>query len=422
MTSSSHLDQVPGTPRAADTLSVPETSPSIGPLSTILLSSALLLTTPAWAQSSDDCSTTIVAEDAVAIDLIDSEFLDEYGGEFTYESLARVQPAAVEGLAEPAATGTSSQSTACIAQTLGHPLSTIALQTVRDSLLSQWTHLQRLRSQPAAAGSWRYFVQGSPTQQTASGGGQRTLDIGTFDLVAGVDHQLNDQWAVGGHLTLTHPELVWRGTPTNEATGEGLVAGVHTLWTPSDRTYLSAALSTQRTRYHLNASPYILEPGYSGSIQSQAVSQSSGFSLSAGHDVHMGQWTLAPYARVDWIQSRVSHFDGSANVYKGSTTQRTVGAQIQTQRPMSWGILMPHARLEFNQVMRWRVQGEVSGDQSLQALQPNPQARDRSYQQLGLGVSAVLPQGWTIFSDYDRTLNLQDVRAWRFTIGVQSSL
>ena len=397
-------------------------------LSAALACGVLLCGAPAWAQStSTACDTDVLFGEPVFDGFVD-EPLNDYGGEFEYEALARVQPAAVRDTAQATTSSTSMPATgpaaACVARTLGRPLSTVALQQTRAALTSQWVRQQGLRSQRAAVGTWRVFVEGAPTQHTASQTGQRTLEMNSFDLLAGADHQWTDQWAVGAHLALTHPELQWRGTPSNRASGDGVSAGVHALWSVSDQTYLSAALSAQRTRYQLQAWPFIMTAPLIDSISSQVVSQSSGVSLSAGHDLRVGTWTVAPYARVDWVQSRVSHFEGASGVHRGHSTQRTLGAQAQTQWPMSWGVLMPHARLEFNQVMRWRLQGEpeANADQYLQSLQPNPQASDRSYQQLGLGFSAVLPQGWTIYSDYDRTLGLRDVRAWRLTVGVQSAL
>lgn len=365
-------------------------------------------------------------------------FVGEFGGEAGLFSATRLAPQAASAelaeLAPPSEIGAAAatllpEDAACISRTLGAPLASISLGSARAQLHRQWVRQQAWRlsqtnaTAPGAAG-WRYFVEGTPQGQVLNDPDQRQrgLRAARFDLQAGADRRLNDQWAVGGQIGLTQTDLDWQGS-ANEASGDGIHAGLHAVWSPTAQTYVAAAVSADRTDFSVLSAPY--ENGFANALfRSSATAQSSGVSLSAGHDVPLGAWTVSPYARVDWVQSRVNRFSGASGVHKGDSTQRTLGVQAQTHIPMSWGVLSPHARMEWNQVMRWRLRGDTAADgvSELSQLHPNPQAADRSYQQTGVGASALLQDGWTLYADYDRVWGLRDTRAWRMTLGVRTEL
>lgn len=339
-----------------------------------------------------------------------------------------------DGYAEAPSSGSlaAGYDASCIARTLGAPLASTALNGTRAQLQRQWARQQawRLSQRDASAAngtSWRFFFEGVPQglQLNDPEQRQRGLRASRFDLQMGADRRLNDQWAVGGHVGLSETEIDWRGS-ANQASGDGLNVGLHAVWSPSAQTYVAAALSADRTDHSIQAAPY--ENGFANALfRSGATAQSSGVSLSAGHDLPVGAWTVSPYVRLDWVQSRVSRFTAASGAHTGDSTQRTLGMQAQTHIPMSWGVLSPHARVEWNQVMRWRLRGDtvprdadLAGE--LSQLHPNPQAADRSYQQTGVGASALLQGGWTLYADYDRVWGLRDTRAWRMTLGVRTEL
>lgn len=307
----------------------------------------------------------------------------------------------------------------CVNTAFGAPVTASMLSQSRDRLQQLHQHLQAWRTQPGTRGSGlQFYAQAQRSNSEAqgdAGAGPGTLRMRRFDVNVGVDHRINDQWAVGGAIGLSNPALRWRNDGSR-VDGQGGNATVYGNWSPTASSYVAAAYSLDSTHYTVRDDD---------GTKHYATGVSQGLSLSAGIDVQQGRWTLSPYARADMVSAHIGSFGSSLGATRGRTDAISVGGQVQTPMGTSWGVMLPHARIELTRVTGWHIQGDsadayASGGAVLPT--PNPLAVDRQYGSWGTGLSALLSGGTSLFADYDRGFAQRGVSSWRFTLGLRSEL
>jgi outer membrane autotransporter protein len=321
-----------------------------------------------------------------------------------------IVPASVSG-SEPA----------CASDTFGAPMTAQALQQARsqlDATQARIAQLRQLRSQRDAAKGLSINATGG-TQSRREGGnleaGTQALHVERLDLNVGGDYRLNDQWAFGGGAGAGHSRMTWDGN-TSRLNGDSGNLSAYAVYSPSSASFISAAYSLESTHYGLQTDDGFLH---------KATGVSQGVSLSAGYDLQRGSWTFSPYLRADDISARIGSFGGEQGGTRGRTGSVTAGAQVQTSVPTSWGVVAPHARLELTQITGWHIQGSsaavyVAGNSVLPA--PNPLDIDRQFGLMGLGASAIMQRGLSLFADYDSGFGQKAVSSWRLTFGLRSEL
>jgi outer membrane autotransporter protein len=99
----------------------------------------------------------------------------------------------------------------------------------------------------------------------------------------------------------------------------------------------------------------------------------------------------------------------------------TLGGQLSYAMSMSWGVLMPNARLELQR----RVQGDgrmvnaaLLADSTINAAAPL-EPMDRNYGNVSVGASAVLPKGVSGFFNYERLFGRDSYSNSKYTVGVR---
>lgn len=309
----------------------------------------------------------------------------------------------------------------CMSDTFGAHLAAQGLRQTRQHLARAQQRMAQLRAlrapEASAQGLQVYAMGGDQSRREGGDASQNTqaLRVGRTDVNVGADYRINDQWAAGAAIGLGNTRMRWDGSTSRIDSQSGnLTAYVN--WSPTAAGYVALAISVENAHDDLHA-----DDGY----EYPTTSVHSGLSLSAGYDVPMGTWTLSPYARVDEVASRVGSFGGPATRTKGSSGSVSAGTQVQTTIPTSWGLIAPHARIEFTQITGWHIQGNsaatyVSGQGLLPA--PSPLAIDRQFGQIGAGTSLILQRGLTVFADYDTGFAQRDVSTWRMTLGVRYEL
>lgn len=317
----------------------------------------------------------------------------------------------------------SSANIACLSDEYGAPIVMQGLAHARDHLHQVLNRLAQSREpgRSQAAGWSMYALGGAQSSRQDAGAttaAASALRVHRVDLTVGGDYRLNNEWVGGASLGVGNPRMRWSGNPVRvDGTSTNLTA--YGSWSPSAASYVSAAISTERTRYTLSSDDGVT------STRDHARASHVGLSLSAGHDFTSGSWTVSPYARADQISSRLGSFSNLSSENKGRTGSVSAGSQLQFNIPTQWGLIVPHARLEFTSITRWKLSGDSSATYAASAgvlPSPSPLQLDRQFGLFGIGASALFQRGTTVFTDYDTGFAQKGVSSWRFTLGLRTEL
>lgn len=336
---------------------------------------------------------------------------------------ARAQALADEAVAHDgtssalSAPAPSSTNIACLSDAYGAPLVAQGLARTSDHLRQVLNRLEQTRipGRAQASGLSMYLLGDSPSQKQT---GTATLKVQRVDLTVGSDYRFNDAWVAGASLGWGNPRMRWSDNPIR-VDGNSTNLTAYGSWSPTSASYVSAALSTEWSRYTLSSDDGIER------TRDDTRARQTGLSLSAGHDFTTGIWTVSPYARVDQVTARLGNFGSTASVNKGRSGAVSAGSQVQFSLPTQWGLFVPHARLEFTRVTQWRLSGDSAATYAASAgilPSPNPLALDRQFGQFGIGASALFQRGVTVFTDYDTGFAQKGVESRRVTLGLRAEL
>lgn len=154
-------------------------------------------------------------------------------------------------------------------------------------------------------------------------------------------------------------------------------------------------------------------------------------SLGTGYNFAVQEWTLNPYARVNYIKLEVDRFkeqggDGWAMGFGDQTVESvttTLGGQISYALSTPWGVLMPNIRGEWyhqykdnSRNISVRFLGDTTSGLSFNTVTDSP---DRNYFTVGTGVSGTFAQGLTAFLNYDTLLGYRNIESHLFTVGAR---
>ncbi|KGM39899.1 hypothetical protein JY96_07280 [Aquabacterium sp. NJ1] len=307
---------------------------------------------------------------------------------------------------------------ACASDAFGAPITAQSMRHARDRLVQTQNKLVQLRTLHQQAGGMQFHLTGSDQSRREGGdadAGTLALRVSRVDVNMGADYRFNDQWVAGGSFGLGNPRMRWDGNPAR-VDGQSGNLTAYGMWSPSPASFISAAFSMENTHYALHTED---------DIEHETTGVNMGLSLSAGYDFQQGSWTISPYVRADEVAARIGSFGSESGRTRGRTGSVSAGSQVQTTVPTSWGLVAPHARLEFTQITGWHIQGDSAAAYAagISVLPtPNPLALDRQFGTFGIGASAVLQRGLTLFTDYDTGFAQKAVSTWRLTFGLRSEL
>lgn len=316
----------------------------------------------------------------------------------------------------------SSGNIACLSDAFGAPILAEGITHARDHLRQVLNRLeqQRVPGRSQAAGWSLYTLGGSQSsrQDAITNTAASTLRVHRVDLTVGGDYRVNDQWVGGASVGVGNPRMRWANNPVR-VDGSSTNLTTYGSWSPTAASYVSAALSAERSRYTL-----VSDDGVTSTRDDTRASQ-AGLSLSAGHDFNAGNWTVSPYVRADHIRSRLGNFNSTASQNRGRSSSVSAGSQWQFAVPTQWGLFVPHARLELTRITQWKLSGDSAATYAASAgtlPSPSPLQLDRQFGQVGIGASALFQRGTTVFTDYDTGFAQKGVNSWRFTLGLRTEL
>jgi uncharacterized protein YhjY with autotransporter beta-barrel domain len=264
-------------------------------------------------------------------------------------------------------------------------------------------------------GRWGTYITGGVgvSENTENG-----VKINANGITLGGDYRLSGKSALGGAFGAMKSNTEMAGEAgKQDATGYSLVG--YGSFAPSQASFIDFALTLGKGKFDLQR----LESGGTNAV-ADTSGTGVGLSMSAGLDWRDGAWAITPYLRAEYINSKVKGFteSGKDTIQVGdqslTSSMFSVGAEAQYTASTSWGIFIPHARIEIQQ------QSQSSPDATAQAVGSSIQLtvspdlnKDKSFGNAALGASAQFGKGKTGFLDFEKTFGKDNFKDQRITAG-----
>ncbi len=259
----------------------------------------------------------------------------------------------------------------------------------------------------------------------AAAAGQSELTSRTDMLSIGADYRLNDDWALGANAGASRSRVSFAGSASRQRS-RGNQATAYASWSPTQTTYLSATLSHEANRFDLTR-----DDGNGVLSYGSPRGRGWGLSVSGGRDFVSGAWSIGPYVRWDHVISRVDAFDEtgsdsalSVSAHRIRSNTLNLGAQTQLSIPVSWGLVLPHLRVELTR-RKDSTQQQANATlliDNTPVFESSGGEIDRNYGAVAVGVAGVNQGGASWFADWESTVAQQGYRARRIVLGLRFEL
>jgi uncharacterized protein with beta-barrel porin domain len=290
-------------------------------------------------------------------------------------------------------------------------------------------------------GKWGFFANGQYGFGDRDGTAREDgFDFDRWGLTAGADYRFTDNLILGGLVSYSNVDSDFdksRAVPGGgidaNAWGLGLYGTYYT-----ERFYVDGLIGYNQTDYDIDRGillPLGDDPGPAAvpaARLARASTDSSDWTLSlgGGMDFSSGNLTYGPFARLNYISVDIDGYsergaDGlnlTVDDQDWESLTTTLGGQISAALSQSWGVLVPQLSLgwvhEFeNDAATFTA--FYTADPRRNPLISQTDDPDRDYAQLGVGVSAVLPNGIQAYVDYQTLLGNRYLNDNLFGVGLR---
>jgi outer membrane autotransporter protein len=287
---------------------------------------------------------------------------------------------------------------------------------------------------------WGFFAAGTIGRGEADAGNVNpAYDFDVDGLTAGVDYRWSDKWIFGGALGYTRQDTTLTdGRGEMETTGWSVSA--YSTYYQQNNWYMDSVITWGRNDYEfLREINYTLPlaGGGTSTVSQRARADSDGDMISTaftfGRDFNRGAWGIGPYGRL--LYTRLT-FDtiyeellpGEAGSGLGlqidnrdiSSFASVLGAKLTYTHSTSWGVLMPHAQLDWEHEFKddpQSTEARFINDPTGTAMVIRGDPLDSDYFRLGLGMSMVLTGGRSGFFYYEQLLGRSGLTQYSLAAG-----
>ncbi len=287
---------------------------------------------------------------------------------------------------------------------------------------------------------WGFFGSGQIQRQNASAQAATPgYSFGSNGVTFGVDYRVNDGLVVGGALGYTHQSTTLDAGQGDMSMNGWSFSGYATWYNKSDW-YIDSSLTWSSNNFDARrAIVYVLPlPGGASAIVNQIASSSSGGndfagSVSFGRDFHDKALAYGFYGKLQYDHSSFDGFQERLNagapgsglglrVDARSTTSiaSVLGAKIDYNISKNWGVLVPHAEVEWQHEFRTNPNTFTAyflNDPTNTPILIRGDDADSNFFRIGAGLSFVFTQGRSAFLLYDRTVGQRGITAYNLSFG-----
>ncbi len=262
---------------------------------------------------------------------------------------------------------------------------------------------------------WGAYVSGSigVNEDKLSG-----AQVNTSGITVGSDYRLGGKSAIGAAFgTMKSNTMMAGDAGKQDASGYSFVA--YASFAPSQTTYIDFALTSGNNKFDLQRTE---ATGTTAVAHTQG--NGLGMSLTAGYDWRSGGWAFTPYGRIEYLKSKVKAFNerGTEPIAVGdqlmTSNLTTLGTELQYTQSTSWGVFVPHLRVEFQNQSQSADEAKAQAVGGGVQLTVTPELnKDKSFGNVAIGASAQFGKGKTGFLDVEQTVGKTNFKDQRITSG-----
>ena len=253
--------------------------------------------------------------------------------------------------------------------------------------------------------------------------GSAGVDFETDGLSAGLDYRVSDALAVGGGVGYgTDSSDI--GDNGSRSKGTAYTFALYASYSPGDAFFIDGLWGYQSLDYDLHR--FVTSNG--NFVDGKRKGSQWFGSVSAGADFQKGAWQFTPYVRGDVARAQLDGYTEHGDPifalrYEGlgvDTDTGNAGIRIDYRHDMSWGLLSPQFRVEYQHDFK----GNGAQTMRYADLASGPFYRagltdfDRTRLMLGLGVLFDLNNDWSFKFDYRGLIGSGDDTDHGFQINV----
>ena len=291
--------------------------------------------------------------------------------------------------------------------------------------------------------SWGVFVNGDiGTGEKDSTDAEDGFSYDTKGLTVGVDYRFGSGLATGvaAGVNTTNSEFDESANVSGGEMDADIASfslyGLHYV----GRVYFDGIVTVGQGQFDLSRSIVIASEstvaendGADRTATSETDSTQTSISLGVGSEYTSGAVSFAPYVRAQYLDVEVDGFteegaDGLNLRVSDQTIESvtsTAGFRVSTVANTGFGVLVPQGRLEwiheYSDDVR-EVETVYANDPRENVLLTVTDEPDRDYFSMGLGVSAVMKNGFQMFVDLRTLLGMTDFTDTQMTIGARLEL
>jgi outer membrane autotransporter protein len=277
------------------------------------------------------------------------------------------------------------------------------------------------------------FVNGNyNTGNLDSSFNQLGYNFNSGSVTAGIDYRLTKDLILGTAFTYTRTETGFdrNGGSLDSDAFNGAFYGTYYA---TDALYFDGIATFGGINYDSVRHIQYTVPGDPVNANAKANPNGEQYSVSlgTGYNFAVQEWTLNPYARINYAKLEVDGFNerGGDGWAMGFGDQRvesvttTVGSQVSYSLSTPWGVLLPHIQGEWfheykdnRRDIDVRFLGDRTSGLTFNTVTESP---DRNYFTVGAGVSGTFAKGLTAFLNYNTLLGYRNVESHLFSAGAR---
>ncbi len=253
------------------------------------------------------------------------------------------------------------------------------------------------------------------------------FDFSTDGITTGIDYRVSDEMVFGGALGYVSTGMDFENTRGKQDV-KGYSLSAYGSWYQSENLYIDGILSYSTNNFDMTR--HIKFGTTDVSTQGDTDGSEYALSIGAAYEINQGALYLGPFARINYINAKIDAFqENSTSGVELSYDKQTIeslatliGIQASYAVSTQFGVVMPHARLEWahefkhdsHNITAHFLNDPASGRFSIGTDDP-----DRNFFNLGFGVSAVFTEGKTAFVYYEKVLDRDNLNNNSVVAGVR---
>lgn len=258
------------------------------------------------------------------------------------------------------------------------------------------------------------------------------FDFDGFGLTAGMDYRVTDSTVLGAAIGFGKTEADYQFN-AGDMDVDGYTLSLYGTHYAGAQFYVDGILSYSNNKFESTR-----RFTTAGGDALTAVGDTDGNVLNAGvgagWEIQSGATTFGPYIRFNYTEVDIDEFRESGASFWGmaidgqelESVNGVLGIQFTHALSQSWGVLLPHARLEWvhefeneRRIINARFLGAVQSNTGLTPILQPTDDPDQDYFNIAVGLSAQFGSGAAAFVQYEGVAGLDTINEHALEFGVR---